>query len=260
MKVALLGPKGTYTHQAARNYFKNIEAVFFSTLEEVYNSEINTKFVPIENSLGGGVSDSIELLRNTENEITGEHILKIEHMLISKEKSIEDIEKVSSHPQALNQCNEFLKKQEWEQIETSSTASAVENLEPGEAAIASKTAAEINNVNVLKRNIQDKDNNVTRFFILNHETDKPDKTAMILEPGIDKPGLLSSMLSCFSGHQINLTHIQSMPTRDQPGEYYFFIEAASNKDSKEFKNAKKCLETYTDVEILGSYKQKQWGQ
>ncbi|MFB6208231.1 MAG: prephenate dehydratase [Candidatus Nanohaloarchaea archaeon] len=251
MKVALLGPAGTYTHQAAEEYFDELEPVFFSTIRKVFESDIEVKLVPVENSLGGGVTDTIDLLRSSQQEVTGEKVLPIEHCLISREDSIGDVEKVKSHPQALSQCQDFIAGHDWEQEETSSTASATEELSAGEAAIASKAA--VNGLNLLAEGIQDNDSNVTRFLVLNGERGKGDKTSMILEPGEDRPGLLSNMLSCFSGHGINLTHIQSRPKKTKLGEYYFYVEAQAGRHQERFQDALQCLETYTRVEVLGSY-------
>lgn len=250
MKVALLGPEGTYTHQAAEQYFENLEPVFCSTIREVFESETEVKFVPVENSLGGGVSDTVDLLREKGDIITGEIRLPIQHALIS-ETSKEEIEKVVSHPQALSQSQEIINENGWETEEASSTAQAVEEISEGEAALASEIAAEINNKQVLETSVQDTDSNVTRFFVLNGEAEAEKKSSLILEPGEDRPGLLHAMLSCFAGHEINLSHIQSRPTKQKLGEYYFYVEAEAA--NSRLQKAVKCLETYGEVQNLGSY-------
>lgn len=250
MKVALLGPEGTYTHQAAKNYFGQFEPNFCSTITEVFESETETKFVPVENSLGGGVSDTIDLLKSGRYEITAEVKLDINHALIS-DTALEEIETVKSHPQALAQSQEIINENNWEEVETDSTAKAVEGLEDGEAALASEIAAELNNVEVLERSVQDKDNNTTKFFVLNGEKEKEEKASLVLEPGEDRPGLLHSMLSCFAGHQVNLSHIQSRPTKEGLGHYYFYVEAEAADERLE--KAVQCLETYGDIKLLGKY-------
>lgn len=252
MKVALLGPEGTYTHQAAEKYFENLEPVFCSTIRDVFESEADTKFVPVENSLGGGVTDTIDLLHQRNEEVTAEIRLPINHALISDENSIEDIEKVLSHPQALTQSQEIINEQGWEKEEAGSTAAAVEEIKPGEAALASEIAAEINDKNILQTSVQDTDSNVTRFFVLNGPDEPNEKSSIILEPGEDRPGLLHSMLSCFAGHQINLSHIQSRPTKKELGDYYFYVEAEEGS-GETLDKAVKCLETYADVRVLGSF-------
>ncbi len=252
MKVALLGPSGTYTHQAAEKYFEDLEPVFCSTIREVFESEVDAKLVPIENSLGGGVTDTIDLLREKDVTVTGEVVLPIQHALISKEETIEDVEKVRSHPQALAQCQNIIEEHGWETEETGSTAAAVEQLEQGEAALASEIAAEINEKNILEKSVQDRNVNVTRFLILNGEPEAREKSSLILEPGEDRPGLLHAMLSCFAGHEINLTHIQSRPTKEKLGEYYFFVEAEAS--GEKLQKAITALETYGGVQQLGEYR------
>ncbi|WP_414837676.1 prephenate dehydratase [Candidatus Nanosalina sp. VS9-1] len=252
MKVALLGPEGTYTHQAAEKYFEDLEPEFCSTIREVFESDTEAKLVPIENSLGGGVTDTIDLLREKDEKISGEVVLPIQHALISDEKSIEDIEKVKSHPQALAQCKQIIEQHGWSTEETNSTADAVTGLETGEAALASEIAAEINDKNILKRSVQDRDVNVTRFLVLNGEPEAREKSSLILEPGEDRPGLLHAMLSCFAGHEINLSHIQSRPTKEKLGEYYFYVEAEAS--GEKLQKAVTALETYGDVQNLGGYR------
>jgi prephenate dehydratase len=253
MKVALLGPEGTYTHQAAEKYFEDLEPEFCSTIREVFDSETQAKLVPIENSLGGGVTDTIDLLREKDEKISGEVVLPIQHALISDEKDISDIKKIVSHPQALAQCQELIEEHGWETEEANSTAEAVEGLEAGEAALASEIAAEINDKNVLRTSVQDRDVNVTRFLVLNGEPETREKSSLILEPGEDRPGLLHAMLSCFAGHEINLSHIQSRPTKEKLGEYYFYVEAQAA--GERLQKAVTALETYGEVQNLGEYKE-----
>ena len=250
MRVALLGPEGTYTHQAAKKYFGEFEPDFCSTIREVFESDTETKFVPVENSLGGGVSDTIDRLRKNGNEITAEVVLPINHALISESK-LEDIETVKSHPQALAQSEEIISEHSWEKVETDSTAKAVEEIEEGEAALASEIAAEINDKPIIETAVQDTETNTTRFFVLNGESEPEQKASIILEPGEDRPGLLHSMLSCFAGHQINWSHIQSRPTKKGLGEYFFYVEAEAADERLD--KAVQCLETYGDIKLLGKY-------
>lgn len=250
-KVALLGPEGTYTHQAAEKQFDDLNPRFCSTIKQVFESDVDVKLVPIENSLGGGVTDTIDLLKNSSEAVTGEIVLPIQHSLVSNEEDIEDIDTVVSHPQALAQCQDIISKHDWSEKESNSTAEAVEELEVGEAALASEIAADINNRNILAKSVQDKDTNVTRFLVLNGEVEDKGKTSLVLEPEEDRPGILHAMLSCFSGHEINLTHIQSRPTKERLGEYYFYVEAQASEEK--LQNAVTALETYGEVQNLGEY-------
>jgi prephenate dehydratase len=250
VRVALLGPEGTYTHQAAKKYFGEFEPDFCSTIREVFESDTETKFVPVENSLGGGVSDTIDRLRKNGNKITAEVVLPINHALIS-ESDLEEIEVIKSHPQALAQSENIISEHNWEKIETDSTAQAVEEIGEGEAALASEIAAEINDKPIIEKSVQDTETNTTRFFVLNGDSEAEEKASLILEPGEDRPGLLHSMLSCFAGHQINLSHIQSRPTKKGLGEYFFYVEAEAADERLD--KAVQCLETYGEIKVVGKY-------
>lgn len=250
MKVAVLGPEGTYTHEAADKYFEDAEFVFYSTIKEVFEAEEPVKFVPVENSMGGEVSETVDLLREQKAEVTGEYRMPIKHALIS-DSDLSEIEKIRSHPQALSQARDFIADKDWEKIQASSTAAAVENLNEREAAIASKISAKVYGKDILEESVQDQDTNKTRFFELDGEKRSEEKTALILEPQEDRPGLLHAMLSCFAGHQVNLSHIQSRPTRKELGDYYFYIEAEAG--SEDLEPVIKCLETYAEVDLLGSF-------
>lgn len=252
-KVAFLGPEGTYTHQAVEEYFEDYEKILCSTISDIFEAEADAAVIPFENSLGGGVGKSIDLLREKDVEVTGEHAVDIDHVLVSNEKNISEVEKVRSHPQALSQCRDFLDQKDWDEVESSSTAKAAEEITKGEAAICSRLAAELNDLNILAEDIQDRESNTTRFFILDNRREEGEKSSLILEPGVDRPGLLESMLSCFSGHGINLAYIQSRPTRDGLGKYYFYVEAEADQRDENFQKAIECLQTYADVKLLGSY-------
>lgn len=253
MKVGFLGPKGTYTHQAVEQYFKDYEPVTCSSIQESVEKG-DTAVIPFENSLGGGVGDAIDILREKNIQVTGEVLVNIEHVLASK-KPKDEIKRVRSHPQALSQCRKIINQNQWEKAESSSTAKAAQELKEGEAAICSALAAEINDLNIIETDIQDEESNVTRFLVVNGEkTEKNEKTSIILEPGEDRPGLLANMLSCFSGHEINLSYIQSRPTRNRLGEYYFYVEAEADQNSEDFKDTLKCLQSYSKVKIVGSYR------
>lgn len=253
MRVAVLGPKGTYTHAAADEYFESYDPVFCAGLAAVFDAEADARVVPFENSLGGGVSQSIDLLRERDVEITGELLLPIEHCLCSREADLSTVRAVRSHPQALSQCRSLIEEHGWETIEAPSTAAAARDLEPGEAAIASTLAAREWGLQVHAENVQDVDSNVTRFLVLDGPVRPGEKTSMILEPGEDRPGILRNMLGCYSGHGINLSYIQSRPTGRGLGEYYFYIEAEAGRGEDALERALQCVRTYANVNVLGSY-------
>lgn len=259
MKIAILGPKGTYTHQAADRYSEEeLKTVFYSTIKQVFNSDEDTKIIPIENTLGGDVEESIEQFHQKDNlQVTAEQTIPINHCLISDQDK-EDIKTVKSHPQALSQCQSYIEKHGWNTEETGSTAQAVEQLEESEAAIASKIAAKINDKQVIEEEIQDNGKNQTRFFIVKQdkqeEVAKPEKAAVIVEPQEDRPGLLHEILGFFAEKEINLTHIQSRPKKTELGEYYFYIEANIKGKEEGFESAKEQIEKLAKVKTIGKYR------
>lgn len=257
MEVALLGPEGTYTQQAADEYFSDYDytPIFYSTITDIFDSDIETAIIPFENSLGGGVEGMIDLLWERNMTITGEQILEIDHCLLSRESNLEAIERVRSHPQALTQCESLIQEHGWETVEAPSTAKAANEVGPNEAALASALAGTIHGLNVLGEGVQDTKSNATRFLILNGPmNEEADKTSLTLDPSEDRPGLLHSILGCFSGHEINLSYIQSRPTKRELGDYYFYIEAETDQESEAFEKAHQCLKTYAAVDVLGSYR------
>lgn len=256
MEVALLGPEGTYTHQAADEYFSDSDytPTFHSTITDVFDSDIETAIIAFENSLGGGVEGMIDLLWEQDVTVTGEQILEIDHCLLSRENNLEAIERVRSHPQALTQCGSLIREHSWETVEAPSTAKAASEIGANEAALASALAGTVYGLNALEEGVQDTTSNATRFLILNGPmTEERDKTSLILDPSEDRPGLLHSILGCFSGHEINLSYIQSRPTKRELGDYYFYIEAEIDRETEAFAKARQCLETYGTLDVLGSY-------
>lgn len=252
-KVAFLGPKGSYTHLATEEHFNNYEAIPCSTITEIIESGADAAVIPFENSLGGGVKESMDVLKEEDVEVTAEQEIEIDHMLVSKEDSVDNIETVKSHPQALEQSREFLESKDWDKVEASSTAKAAKNVEGDEAAIASSFAAELYGLNVLEEDIQDTDSNRTRFLIINNGGKNTEKTSLVVEPAEDRPGVLGSILSCFSSQSINLSYIQSRPTKEGLGNYYFYIETEAGKDEERMQNALEDLENYAEYKIIGSY-------
>ncbi|MDY6771407.1 MAG: prephenate dehydratase domain-containing protein [Candidatus Nanohaloarchaea archaeon] len=250
MKVALLGPCGTYTHQAAERCFDEYDPVFCRTLHDVMEHDAR-KVIPFENSLGGGVGEAVDVLRAERPRVTGEQFLEIEHCLVAAEP-LASIETVVSHPQALDQCRAFIREHGWDTVEAASTAAAAAGLEEGQAAIASRLAAEVNGLRVLEEGVQDR-RSVTRFLVLGGEPEAAEKTSLILEPGEDAPGLLHDLLGCFADRGINLSYIQSRPTKAGLGEYFFYLEADAGSSDPRFEEARNCLEEKTDVTVLGSY-------
>ena len=254
MKVAVLGPEGTFTHQAGNKYFSEYEAIFYPSLFDIFNSNIKLKIIPFENSLGGSVDQAIDLLKESDDRIIGEQIIEISLCLLSN-SDLADIKRIYSHPKALSQCRKFLSKYDWDTIEVSSTAKAAKLIKSNEGAIASKLAGKQNRLKILREDIQDKES-FTRFLILKDEYRNGNKTSFILEPEDDYPGLLKDILTCFADRNVNLSYIQSRPTKNKLGEYYFYIEAEISRNTIEFEEVINRLKNFTKVKIVGSYSTK----
>jgi prephenate dehydratase len=266
--VAYLGPKGTFSEQAARRFFSNQKNVVYAeylTIQDVFRAveagKADYGVVPVENSIEGSVNLTLDLLYQKNLKITGEITERIEHSLIVNpltKKS--DIKIIVSHPQAIAQCRNFLAKNfpRVRFIEVESTALAVKKLKTLKkaAAIGSEYAAKIYGMKILARNIGDVKNNLTRFFILSKKDSKPtgnDKTSLMFSLK-HEPGALFKFLKPFAEKNINLTKIESRPSKVKPWEYVFLMEFEGHRLDKKcldvLKEARKLCET---LKVLGSY-------
>lgn len=264
--VAFQGELGAYSEEACYQYFgsgaklqpcENLEDVF----QSVESEDIQYGLVPVENSLEGSIPRTYDLLLDSNLKVSGETQLKIVHCLISlPEAQIDSIKEVFSHPQALGQCKTFLRQMGWKLTPTYDTAGSVKLIrESGlmeKAAIASARAAQIYGMKVLVRGIEDTTNNYTRFFILSR-ADAPvsgnDKTSIVFSVK-HKPGALYEALKELAARKINLTKIESRPTRQKPWEYNFYVDFEGHHEDATIKEALQCLEkSAVFVKILGSY-------
>lgn len=240
MKVYYLGPPGTFGEQAALNFVQqsglDAETVALSSHPEIVTAvdvgEDAFGVVAVENSLGGGVIETMDAILAARSVMArAEHVLTIEqHLIAAPGVSLEDITVVMSHPQALSQCREFLEsKLPGIRLDASlSTVAAVEEAlrTPGAAAIASRRAAEFHGGVIVAADIQDVETNKTRFLILAREDATPtgdDKTSLAFTVP-DKPGAVVSVMQEFSSRSINLTRIESRPSRQKLGEYVFLLD------------------------------------
>ncbi len=258
--VAYLGPEGSFTHQAAEARFGAMSSyVSISSIKGIFR-EVDTKkarfgVVPIENSSNGIVTDTINCLNTYNLKIIAEVVLDIHHTLASTCDKIEDIKRIYSKDIAFEQCRKFLTNfglDEIEHIPIESTTKAAKIAfnEAGSAAICPHVGAKLHNLPILFENIEDKDNNKTRFFIIsNFENAQSgnDKTSILVTLS-DKQGALVEFLTDFNKVNINLTKIKSHIVE---GNSIFFIDFDGHKDDD---NVKDVLEKYKDnVKILGSY-------
>jgi chorismate mutase/prephenate dehydratase len=265
LKVGYLGPPATFTHEAAMRYFghgaqyipfRSISEIF----DEVYKSRVDMGVVPVENSTEGVVSHTLDMFINYDLRISGEIIIPISHCLLSKAFRKDDIRTIYSHSQAFAQCRNWLEKNmaHCAFIETKSTAEAAEMALKDEkaGAIAGENAGKIYDLNVLERNIQDTNDNSTRFLIIGkveHKATGNDKTSILFSIK-DEPGTLYNMLAPFAKRGINLTKIESRPIKTKAWEYVFFLDLDGHISDKKVSEAIEELRKYCIfLKIAGSY-------
>ncbi|MEK3889279.1 prephenate dehydratase [Bacillus sp. FSL K6-3431] len=271
MKVAYLGPKGTFSEEAALKYFSEEEIIpinlgtILDVLEAVTDERVDKGIVPIENAIEGTITMTTDGLINNDLWIEGEAILPVAlHLLTVEGASLENIKEVWSIPPALAQCRAYTRELRAETKHYNSTANAAESLKKAgrldAGAIASEWAAKTFDLKIAKSNIQDFEGNSTRFLILSKKDTKKqatEKTMLLVTPIEDRPGLLAIILNVFSSLGVNLTWIESRPTKVKLGTYRFFLEAGLGMHESNLKKAIAILETYGyDVRVLGSYNAK----
>lgn len=267
MRVAFQGEIGAYSEIAVYKYFGlNVEIKPCIYLSDVFKSveidEVDFGVVPVENSLEGSVNQTYDLFLIHDLKVCGEVILKVIHCLIAHlDTKVEDIKTVYSHPQALAQCRNFLEKLNCKVIPTFDTAGSVKMIRDERlkdaAAIASERAAKIYGMEVLVRDIGDSPNNYTRFFVLS-KSDAPytgrDKTSIIFSIK-SYPGSLYSILGEFASRNINLTKIESRPTKETPWEYNFYLDFEGHRTEERCQEALEVIKSKTTfIKILGSYR------
>ncbi|MBI3591909.1 MAG: prephenate dehydratase [Nitrospirae bacterium] len=265
LKVAYFGQEGTFAHLAALRHFGSsaayvpagsIKAVF----DTVESGKADYGLVPIENSNEGVVSYTLDMFMDYDLKISAEVMLEVSHNLLSKSGDKRKVKSIYSHPQAVAQCRIWLESNMHgiPVFETLSTANAAEIASKNEAAaaIASELAAKVYDLKLIERNIQDNKNNYTRFLVISRDylsKTGNDKTSVMLSIK-DKPGALYDVLLPFKGSKINLTKIESRPSKRKAWEYIFFVDMEGHIDDKRVKKTieavrEKCLY----LKLLGSY-------
>lgn len=263
--ISFLGPKGTFTHEAASIIGDNLipYCTIPAVLESVVNDESLYGVVPIENSIEGPVGITLDSLANKfDLKIYKEIIIPInQNLIVNPGTKMEDIEDVYSHAQAIAQCQEFISRNKIQAHYAISTANAAKNIigDKAKAAIGNSMAAELYNLEILKHNIQDTDNNETRFVVVSKEDHEPtgnDKTSIIFSIYEDKPGALYDVLGIFRKNNINLTKIESRPSKKGLGKYLFFIDYIGHRKDAIFEDIINEIDEKTYfLKILGSYPQ-----
>src|SRR5919205_3706798 len=265
LKVAYFGPESTFTHEAARRAFgTSVEFEPHTTVSEVFarveRGEVQHGVVPVENSMEGAVTHTLDELMNSPLKICGEVYLPVSQNLISSETSMKRVSLVCSHPMALAQAASWLRRElPWASLEdVDSTAEAARRAadEPGVAAVGSVLAAGAHGLMVLARNIQDARANTTRFIVLGREwaaRTGRDKTSVVFSVK-DRPGVLKDALSAFAEEGINLTRIESRPSRKRAWTYVFFADFLGHPEEDRVARALKALEEHCPyVSVIGAY-------
>lgn len=267
LDIAYLGPQATYTEQAARkNFGSSVHYVPLGTIQDVFEvverREADYGVIPIENSNEGGVFHSMDMLAESELSIIAEVYLPIEHCLISS-TALAEITTIYSKDQALGQCRNWLRRNlpEAQLIASASTAHDIDAARktPGVAVIASALAAERHGVPIVERAIQDKANNTTRFLVIGHATasqplgNQRNKTSLLITIN-DEPAALQAALEPFGKRGINMSKIESRPSRRKAWDYVFFIDILGHWNEPVVQEAIVELRKHCPlVKWLGSY-------
>lgn len=266
-KVVFQGVEGAYSQMAMYEYFgKDVENLHVDTFRDamaaIKEGRADFAVLPIENSSAGSVTDMYDLLTEFDNYIVGEQIIRIEHALLGIEGAeLNDISTVYSHPQGLMQCSKFLDEhREWRQISLQNTAVAAKKVyddkDKSQAAIASKAAAEIYGLSILKEQLNFSDTNSTRFIIVTNRKifrQDADKISICFELP-HASGTLYNMLSHFIYNNLSMTKIESRPLEGKNWEYSFFIDFEGNLNDSAVRNALMGIsEEAINFKILGNY-------
>jgi len=266
LKIAYLGPAGTYSHESALRIFGTlVNHIPFESIADVFNAvetgNAHYGVVPFENTTEGVVTHTIDLFWLSDLKIVGEYFLPVSNCLLSLENSISKIKKLYSHPQAFAQTRTWVSMNlpGVKLIETTSTAEAAKIVTKikNSAAIASVAASKIYGLKIIAENIQDMETNVTRFLIIGKNNSNKvtgnDKTSILFTTK-DRPGALYDVLTCFKKENVNMSKIESRPVKGRPWEYFFFVDLAGHiEDLKIKRSILKASEKAMDFKVLGSY-------
>jgi prephenate dehydratase len=265
-KIAFQGIHGAYSEQAIRQHFgENVEVYPCPTLNDLFaalqNGLVKYAILPIENALAGAVSQAYELLMDSDYRIQADVVLHVHHALLAAAgEKIDDIRYVRSHPQALAQCDQFIRRNELNPIPWYDTAGSAHDLAlnpiPQTAAIASELAGKLYKLDTLATEIEDVSFNFTRFFILGHE-DPPrseyNKTSLVFATR-NTPAALYHCLGEFATRGLNLTKIESRPRRNRPWEPVFYLDFEGHWQDPVCQEAlARLLQQASFVKMLGSY-------
>ncbi len=264
LRIGFLGPDGSFSHAAAvRKFGSSVEYVPLADIpavfEEVVRGHCDYGMVPVENSIHGGVVDTLDAFLSSSGKICAEVNITIHHNLLANQPW-EQIKRIYSKPEVFTQCRKWLaatvKGRDVQPVASSSKAAELASIEEGTAAIGSSLAGELYHLHTLFENIEDNPDNITRFFVIGREPARKtgdDKTAIMFTTA-HKPGALAEVLDVFKENGVNLTDIEKRPSQKVNWEYYFFIDAQGHAEDATMQTSieqarKHCLQ----LTVLGSY-------
>jgi prephenate dehydratase len=265
MKLATLGPPGTFSHEATFRLDPKAEIVFQRTIRDVFDFTAgdfgDSGLVPLENSVSGSVGETLDALTDSELQIEKELIHPVLHNLAGLPGS-QKITTILAHPQSYAQCEKFIRGNypDAEIIQTSSNGKSAEILQESKrkdwAAIVPELAVKLYKLKMIHQEIQDNRYNVTRFVQISRKPTSPtgyDRTSLAVYPQIDYPGLLHETLGHFSSRGVNLSKIESRPSKGRLGDYIFFIDVQGHQRDERVAEALEVLKNMAFVKVLGSY-------
>jgi chorismate mutase/prephenate dehydratase len=267
LKVAFLGPEGTFTQTAVLTHFgHSVRALPLASIDEVFHeveaATADFGVVPIENSTEGTINHTLDRFLTSPLKICGEVELRVRHHLMGAMSGMSRIERVCSHPQSLAQCRVWLEEHlpGVEQVPVSSNAEGARRArdEKGSAAIAGETAAEVYGLKILAAEIEDRADNTTRFLVLGRKLFTPsgaDRTTLLVSVGhTDAPGALYRLLEPLARHRVSLTRIESRPSHRRKWDYVFFIDFEGHAGERHVSKALAALKRRASLfRVLGSY-------
>lgn len=266
MRVAYLGPEGTFSHLAVRERLgASAPGVAAASIAEVFaaveRGQAELGVVPVENTTEGVVTETLDVLSRSSVPICGEILVRVSLHLLSRAARLADVRRVASHPQPLAQSRGWLDRHlpGAARVETASTAAAAELAlrEDGVAAVGSALLAELKGLDVLAASIEDRSDNTTRFLVIGSEPPPPsgdDLTLLVYTAGRDQPGALHRLLEPFARYRVNLTSIQSRPMPGKPWEYLFYLELEGHRDEEAVAKAMAEAEAVAQsCRVLGSF-------
>jgi prephenate dehydratase len=254
--IAVLGPEGTFSHELALSLFRD-EVVLLPTIHRIFDEVekgIYDGLVPVENSEAGGVGPTLDCLQNHHVFITSEAYMEVHHHCAAFE-GLEQLTTIYAHPQTHEQCSEFLEKLGIEVVHTSSNAASARAMKEREhaGAIVSELTARIYGIPIIRQDVQNSSGNTTRFISISSRPpaeSNPAKCSILIDPQEDRPGLLHDLLAVFARRGINLTRIESRPSKRGMGSYIFFLDFRTDKG---WEVAIRELHGLTHVKNLGCY-------